>query len=178
MKNQPDKKALHDAYPVSGFRPRARVEGYEHTPPAFVLTLKFRDEPLFSLWFVLKRRATFARLILMLRRWRMGTRNERLLLVKTLLIVVLLFLNACSAQKPVDDDFLVDGKDPFDDAFFADSPQGDSSVLQQSEFSSTEPMKESDEPKSFKDKAEEALFSSVLIGGMVAKMFFLPFLGL
>lgn len=109
----------------------------------------------------------------------MWTKNERSLLGKTLLIVVLLCLNACSAQKPLDDDFLVDGKDPFDDAFFADSPEWDSSVLQQSEvLSSTEPMKESDEPKSFQEKAEEALFSSVLIGGMVAKMIFLPFLGL
>jgi len=109
----------------------------------------------------------------------MWTRNERSLLGKTLLIVVLLFLNACSAQKPVDDDFLVDGKDPFDDAFFADSPQWDSSVLQQSEvLSSTEAMKESDEPKSFQEKAEEALFGTVLVGGMVAKILFLPFLGL
>lgn len=109
----------------------------------------------------------------------MWTKNERSLLGKTFLIVVLLCLNACSAQKPIDDDFLVDGKDPFDDAFFADSPEWDSSVLQQSEvLSSTEPMKESDEPKSFQEKAEEALFSSVLIGGMVAKMIFLPFLGL
>jgi hypothetical protein len=109
----------------------------------------------------------------------MWTRDERLILVKTLLIVVLLFLNACSAQKPVDDDFLVDGKDPFDDAFFADSPEWDSSVLQQSEMlSATEPMKESDEPRSFQEKAEEALFSTALIGGIVAKMIFLPFLGL
>jgi hypothetical protein len=109
----------------------------------------------------------------------MWTRDERLVLVKILLIVVLLFLNACSAQKPVDDDFLVDGKDPFDDAFFADSPEWDSSVLQQSEMlSSTEPLKESDEPKSFKEKTEEAFFATALIGGMVAKMIFLPFLGL
>ena len=109
----------------------------------------------------------------------MWTRNERSLLGKTLLIVVLLFLNACSAQKSMDDDFLVDGKDPFDDAFFADSPEWDSSVLHQSEvLSSTEPMEESEEPKSFQEKAEDALFSTALIGGMVAKMIFLPFLGL
>jgi len=109
----------------------------------------------------------------------MRTTNERPFLSKILLIVVLLFLNACSAQKPVDDDFLVDGKDPFDDAFFADSPEWDSSVLQQSEvLSSTEPMKESDEPKSFMEKSEEALFGTVLVGGMVAKLLFLPFLGL
>ena len=108
----------------------------------------------------------------------MWMRDERLVLVKTLLIVVLLFLNACSAQRPIDDDFLVDGKDPFDDPFFADSPEWDSSVLKQSEFSSTGPIKESDQPKSFQEKAEEALFSTALIGGMVAKMIFLPFLGL
>ena len=109
----------------------------------------------------------------------MWTTNERPFLSKILLIVVLLFLNACSAQKPVDDDFLVDGKDPFDDAFFADSPKWDNSVLQQSEvLSSTEPMKESDEPKSFREKSEEALFGTILVGGMVAKLLFLPFLGL
>jgi len=110
----------------------------------------------------------------------MWTRNERSLLGKILLIVVLLFLNACSAQKSsLDDDFLVDGKDPFDNEFFANSPEWDSSVLQQSEvLSSTEPMKESDEPKSFMEKSEEALFGTVLVGGMVAKLLFLPFLGL
>jgi hypothetical protein len=48
MKNQPDKKALHDAYRVSGFRPRARVEGYEHTPPAFVITLERRQKKRFA----------------------------------------------------------------------------------------------------------------------------------
>lgn len=109
----------------------------------------------------------------------MWTWNERQILAKTFLLVVLLFLSACSAQKRADDDFLVDGKDPFDNAFFADSPKWDSSVLQQSEvLSSTEAMKESDEPKSFLEKSEEALFGTVLVGGMVAKLLFLPFLGL
>ena len=109
----------------------------------------------------------------------MGTRNERSLLGKTLLIVVLLFLNACSAQKSsMDDAFIVDGKDPFEDEFFADSPKWDSSVMQQSEvLSSPESLKESEEPKSFQEKAEEALFATALIGGMVAKVMFLPFLG-
>ena len=109
----------------------------------------------------------------------MWTWNERLILVKTLLIVALLFLSACSAQKRVDDDFLVDGKDPFENEFFADSPKWDSSVLQQSEvLSSTEAMKDSDEPKTFMEKSEEVLFATVLVGGTVAKMFFLPFLGM
>jgi hypothetical protein len=113
----------------------------------------------------------------------MGRWNERQIVVKSLgktfLIVVFLFLSACSAQNRMDDDFLVDGKDPFEDEFFADSPQWDSSVLQQSEvLSSPEALKESDEPKTFVEKSEEALFGAVLVGGMVAKMFFLPFLGL
>lgn len=108
----------------------------------------------------------------------MGTRNERSLLGKTLLIVVLLFLNACSAQKSSMDDAFLDGKDPFEDEFFADSPEWDSSVLKQSEvLSSTESLKDSEEPKSFQEKAEEALFATALIGGMVAKVIFLPFLG-
>ena len=98
---------------------------------------------------------------------------------KAFLIVVLLFLSACSAQKQVDDDFLVDGRDPFENEFFSDSSKWDSSVLQQSEvLSSSEPLKESDEPKTFVEKSEEALFGAVLVGGIVAKMFFLPFLGL
>jgi hypothetical protein len=109
----------------------------------------------------------------------MWKEHERQLLVKTFLIVVLLFLSACSAQKRMDDDFLVDGKDPFDNAFFADSPEWDSSVLQQSEvLSSPEALKESDEPKTFVEKSEEALFGTLLVGGMVAKLIFLPFLGL
>ncbi|NOT58252.1 MAG: hypothetical protein HOP18_26920 [Deltaproteobacteria bacterium] len=116
----------------------------------------------------------------------MWTRKVRFLLGKTLLIVVLLFLNACSAQKSaMDDAFLVEGKDPFEDPFFADSPKWDSKVLEQSELlSATEPTKEweeqvkqMEEPKTFQEKAEEALFSTALVGGIVAKMIFLPFLG-
>ena len=48
MKTQPDRKALHDAYRVSGFRTRARVAGDEHTPPAFVLTLDRRQKKRFA----------------------------------------------------------------------------------------------------------------------------------
>jgi hypothetical protein len=51
--------------------------------------------------------------------------------------------------------------------------------LQQSEvLSSPEALKESDEPKTFVEKSEEALFGTLLVGGMVAKLIFLPFLGL
>ena len=48
MKTQPDRKALHDAYRVSGFRTRARVEEDEHTPPAFVITLDRRQKKRFA----------------------------------------------------------------------------------------------------------------------------------
>ena len=104
--------------------------------------------------------------------------NEGQQMAKAFLIVMLLFLSACSAQKRVDDDFLVDGKDPFENEFFADSPKWDNSVLQQSEVLSEPEMKESDEPKTFVEKSEEVIFGTVLVGGMLAKMFFIPFLGL
>ena len=112
----------------------------------------------------------------------MWTWNERRVvsrtLGKTFLLVALLLLSACSAQKRVDDDFLVDGKDPFENEFFADSPKWDSSVMQQSEVLSDPELKESDEPKTFTQKSEEVLFTTVLVGSMVAKMFLVPFLGL
>jgi hypothetical protein len=77
----------------------------------------------------------------------------------------------------VDDEFLVDGKDPFENEFFSDSSKWDSSVLQQSEVLSETEMKDSDEPKTFMEKSEEVAFATILVGGTLAKMFFLPFLG-
>jgi len=44
MDQQPDKKTLLDAYRVPGYRARARVDGYEHEPPAFVITLDRRSK--------------------------------------------------------------------------------------------------------------------------------------
>ena len=42
MDQQPDKKTLLDAYRVPG--DRARVDGYEHEPPAFVIRLDRRSK--------------------------------------------------------------------------------------------------------------------------------------
>jgi hypothetical protein len=44
MEQQPDKKTLLDAYRVPGYRARAWIEGYEHEPPAFVITLDRRSK--------------------------------------------------------------------------------------------------------------------------------------
>jgi len=47
MKKQPDKtpiKNLRDAYKVPGFHVRARLDSYEHEPPAVVLTLDRRSK--------------------------------------------------------------------------------------------------------------------------------------
>ena len=50
MKNHTDKtpiKRLRDAYRVRGFRVLARIESYEHEPPAVVITLVRRSKKLF-----------------------------------------------------------------------------------------------------------------------------------
>jgi hypothetical protein len=47
MKKPPDKapiKNLRDAYKVPGFHVRARLDSYEHKPPAVVLTLDRRSK--------------------------------------------------------------------------------------------------------------------------------------
>lgn len=105
-------------------------------------------------------------------------RNVSKALGKIFFLVVFLFLSACSAHNRMDEDFLVDGKDPFENEFFADAPKWDNSVMQQSEVLSESETKESDEPKTFVEKSEEVLFTTVLVGSMAAKMFLLPFLGL
>ena len=47
MKKPPDRppiKNLRDAYNVRGFRVRARLDSYEHEPPACALTLDLRSK--------------------------------------------------------------------------------------------------------------------------------------
>jgi len=51
MKKPPDKapiKNLRDAYKVLGFHLRARLDSYEHKPPAVVLTLDRRSKKRFA----------------------------------------------------------------------------------------------------------------------------------
>jgi hypothetical protein len=44
MDKTTDKRTLLDAYRVQGFRTRARVDGYDHDHPAFVITLHRRQK--------------------------------------------------------------------------------------------------------------------------------------
>lgn len=95
-------------------------------------------------------------------------------------ILLVLFVSACSGQqKNADDDFLMGTNDPFkNDPFFADAPEWDSSVLKQSEVLSQDVPKDPDEPTTWVEKSEQALMGTVMVGGGVATLLFLPFLGL
>ena len=107
--------------------------------------------------------------------WRLTHRNSWLRLL--LLFVVL--LSACSGQqKRADDDFLIGTNDPFKDPFFANASEWDSSVLKQSEVLSQDVPKDPEEPTTWREKSEQALLGAVMVGGGVAKLLFLPFLGL
>ena len=44
MENQSNKRPLLAAYRMPGFRTSARIDGYEHTHPAFVITLVRRQK--------------------------------------------------------------------------------------------------------------------------------------
>lgn len=92
----------------------------------------------------------------------------------------LLFVSACSGQqKNADDDFLIGTNDPFQDPFFTDNAQEwDSSVLKQSDVLAQDVPKGPEEPTTWVEKSESALLGAVIVGGAVAKMVFLPFLGL
>jgi hypothetical protein len=99
---------------------------------------------------------------------------------KTLFVILLLCVSGCSSQqKNADDDFLMGTNDPFQDPFFTDSAQEwDSSVLKQSEVLAQDVPKDPDEPMTWIEKSESALMGAVMVGGGVAKLLFLPFLGL
>ncbi len=99
--------------------------------------------------------------------------------LRVFLLLLLLFISACSTQqKQEDDDFLMGTNDPFTDPFFADTQEWDSSVLKQSEVLSQDLPKDPEEPMTWVEKSEAALMGAVIVGGGVAKIFFLPFLGL
>ncbi len=108
----------------------------------------------------------------------MGRQKQKSYLLRVLLVLFLL-LGACSAQqKQADDDFMMGANDPFKDSFFTNAAEWDSSVLKQSEVLSQDLPKSPEEPTSFVEKAEGVLMGTVIVGGGVAQMLFLPFLGL
>jgi len=97
----------------------------------------------------------------------------------SLLLLLVVLISACSSQnKQADDDFMMGTNDPFKDPFFAAAPEWDSSVLKQSEMLSQDVPKDPEEPKTWQEKSEEALMGAVIVGGTVAKLLFLPMLGL
>ena len=107
---------------------------------------------------------------------RRRTQTHYLLRVVFLLVVC---ISACGAQqKQSDEDFLMGTNDPFKDPFFSNTEEWDSSVLKQSEVLSKDLPKDPDEPASLVEKTEGALAGAMIIGGGVAKLLFLPFLGL
>lgn len=112
----------------------------------------------------------------------MRKRTARWPLSRIVLVLMLLFVSACSAQeKRSQDDFLADTSDPFKDSFFADAPQWDQSVLKQSEIpmqdTAQDAAKEPEEPQSFVERSEQVAFATLIVGGTLAKMFLLPMLG-
>ena len=98
---------------------------------------------------------------------------------KIFLVLLVLFVSACSGQqKRADDDFLIGTTDPFKDSFFANAHEWDSSVLKQSEVLTQDLPKDPEEPTTWVEKSEQALMGAVMVGGGLAQLFFLPFLGL
>jgi hypothetical protein len=96
------------------------------------------------------------------------------------LLLLFLLLSACSTQQEhSDDDFLMGTNDPFADSFFTDGQQWDSSALKQSEVLSQQDVpKDIEEPTTWVEKSEALLMGTIIVGGGVAKMLFLPMLGL
>ena len=97
--------------------------------------------------------------------------------LRLLLLVSVLCIAACSAQRQTqDDDLALNTDDPFNDPFFTEAPEWDTSVLEQSEILKEGPM-EPEKPKTFVEKSEGFIFSTLIVGASLAKLA-LPFMGL
>ena len=99
--------------------------------------------------------------------------------VRLLFIACVLCLAACSTQRQdQQDEMAVNAADPFDDPFFTQPPAWDDSVLQQSEVLAEKPEEEElEQPKTFAEKGEDLLVSTLIVGASVAKIVLLPFIG-
>jgi hypothetical protein len=92
------------------------------------------------------------------------------------LFIGLLCGAACSTQQQnPQDDLAVNTADPFADPFFTQPPTWDGSVLQQSEVLTEEPG-EPQKPKSFLERSEGVLVSTLIVGVSLAKLA-VPFIG-
>ncbi|MGE0682127.1 MAG: hypothetical protein AB7P69_14670 [Candidatus Binatia bacterium] len=94
-----------------------------------------------------------------------------------LLIASVLYFAACSTQRQDQQDGMaVNTDDPFNDPFFTQPPAWDDSVLQQSEVLTAEP-EEPEQPKTFVEKSEGVIVSTLIVGASLAKIVLLPFIG-
>lgn len=96
------------------------------------------------------------------------------------LVVFLLGLamtSACSAHRHAldQDDLFADTDDPFTDPFFTQSPEWDSSVLEQSEILSQD-AEEPEKPQSFAERSQGIIFSTLIVGASLGHLA-LPLLG-
>jgi hypothetical protein len=97
--------------------------------------------------------------------------------LRLLLIASVLCLAACSAQRQDQhDEIAVNTDDPFNDPFFTQPPAWDDSVLQQSAVLTAKP-EEPEQPKTFAEKSEGVIVSTLIMGASLAKIALLPFLG-
>jgi hypothetical protein len=111
------------------------------------------------------------------RRWGMWCRLLRGHWLRLLLIVCILCLAACSAQRQdQQNEVAVNTDDPFTDPFFTQPPAWDDSVLQQSEVL-TAKSEEAEQPKTFAEKSGDVIVSTLIVSASLAKIVLLPFMG-
>ena len=97
--------------------------------------------------------------------------------VRLLLVACALCLAACSTQRQdQQNEMTVNADDPFKDPFYTESPAWEDSVLQQSEVLKEKP-EEPEQPKTFAEKGEDFIVSTLLVGASLAKIALLPFIG-
>ena len=108
----------------------------------------------------------------------MRQQRQQCYLLRVLFLLFLLISACSSQQKHSDDDFMMGTDDPFKDPFFSSAQEWDSSVLEQSEVLSQDVPKDVEGPTTWVEQSENVLMGALIVGGGVAKLFFLPFLGL
>ena len=105
--------------------------------------------------------------------WRSVAQNRWL---RLLLLFCVFGVAACSTQRQDQpDEMALNADDPFTDPFFTEAPEWDASVLQQSEVLKEEPV-EPEKPKTFAEKSEGFILSTLIVGASLAKLA-LPFVG-
>jgi hypothetical protein len=96
--------------------------------------------------------------------------------MKVFFLLLLVCVAACSTQRQnLQDETVADTSDPFNDPFFTQPPEWDSSVLHQSEVL-TQDEEKPEKPPSLLERSEGVIFSTIVVGLSLGKLA-LPFLG-